>query len=281
MKINTHIKSTFIILFILIFIAAPLKLGNEVILNTCNAQSGCCSWHGGVSGCDYDTGRQVCNDNTYSPSCGCSIIRKPSCSIGASPQTITWGQSTSLNWNSGSGSNLSSSSFGASSANGTKAVNPLVSTTYSLSVSNVRGSSPCQVAVTVTPKVEIKDETVIEAVTLPDKIIDDPEQLKDKETVVDAGVVGSKDIYYKVTYTNNVETTRAKSGEKVTIEPLGKVIKRGTKEPVQYYLGVTKKNVKDNYLVYSVILLIILGFIGSHYSEQLHKIIDKGKKTNK
>jgi hypothetical protein len=32
---------------------------------------GCCSWHGGVDGCDRDVGSLVCNDGTYSPSCGC------------------------------------------------------------------------------------------------------------------------------------------------------------------------------------------------------------------
>ena len=35
------------------------------------AGRGCCSWHGGVSGCDSESGRLVCNDSTYSPSCGC------------------------------------------------------------------------------------------------------------------------------------------------------------------------------------------------------------------
>lgn len=38
------------------------------------ARSGCCSWHGGVSGCDTNTGRQVCNDGTYSPTCTCAYI---------------------------------------------------------------------------------------------------------------------------------------------------------------------------------------------------------------
>lgn len=32
---------------------------------------GCCSWHGGVSGCDDNNGRVICNDGTYSPSCKC------------------------------------------------------------------------------------------------------------------------------------------------------------------------------------------------------------------
>ena len=36
------------------------------------AGRGCCSHHGGVSHCDTSTGKQVCNDGTYSPSCRCS-----------------------------------------------------------------------------------------------------------------------------------------------------------------------------------------------------------------
>ncbi len=38
------------------------------------ATSGCCSWHDGVSHCDTSTGRQVCNDGSYSPSCTCQYI---------------------------------------------------------------------------------------------------------------------------------------------------------------------------------------------------------------
>ncbi len=44
------------------------------------ATSGCCSWHGGVGYCDSSVGRYVCNDGTYSPSCGCNYIApKPTC----------------------------------------------------------------------------------------------------------------------------------------------------------------------------------------------------------
>jgi len=38
-------------------------------------KSGCCSWHGGVSGCSG--GRVTCNDGTYSPSCTCAIPVNP------------------------------------------------------------------------------------------------------------------------------------------------------------------------------------------------------------
>lgn len=34
-------------------------------------QRGCCSHHGGVSDCDSDNGRVICNDGSYSPSCRC------------------------------------------------------------------------------------------------------------------------------------------------------------------------------------------------------------------
>ncbi len=38
-----------------------------------DAQRGCCSWHGGVAGCDSATGKYRCVDGTLSPSCTCSV----------------------------------------------------------------------------------------------------------------------------------------------------------------------------------------------------------------
>ncbi len=32
---------------------------------------GCCSHHGGVRGCDSNSGKLLCNDGTLSPSCRC------------------------------------------------------------------------------------------------------------------------------------------------------------------------------------------------------------------
>jgi len=59
MKINKFLLS---ILLTLLFLFFPTNSF---------ATSGCCSWHGGQSYCDYSTGRWVCNDGTYSPSCTC------------------------------------------------------------------------------------------------------------------------------------------------------------------------------------------------------------------
>lgn len=50
------------ITFLLLFI---------VLVNTVYAQQGCCSWHGGIDYCDTSMGVYVCNDGTYSPTCGC------------------------------------------------------------------------------------------------------------------------------------------------------------------------------------------------------------------
>ena len=37
------------------------------------AQQGCCSWHGGIDYCDEDVETYVCNDGTYSETCGCEV----------------------------------------------------------------------------------------------------------------------------------------------------------------------------------------------------------------
>lgn len=63
-------------------LAIPLLLGTLVLgVPSAGAQQGCCSWHGGIDYCDAYTGRYVCNDGEYSPTCQCSgILSTPSCS---------------------------------------------------------------------------------------------------------------------------------------------------------------------------------------------------------
>jgi hypothetical protein len=43
---------------------------DELIPNP--VRSGCCSWHGGVYGCNEQLDRIICCDGTLSPSCTCS-----------------------------------------------------------------------------------------------------------------------------------------------------------------------------------------------------------------
>ena len=57
---------------ILLIIFLPLSL-ILVYHSDINAQSGCCSWHGGVCGCS-PSGRKTCCDGTLSPSCTCGYV---------------------------------------------------------------------------------------------------------------------------------------------------------------------------------------------------------------
>jgi hypothetical protein len=61
----------------LLFAQVAILVG--LLSGSLEAQRGCCSWHGGVAYCDEKAGRYVCNDGTYSPSCGCSgeQVRQP------------------------------------------------------------------------------------------------------------------------------------------------------------------------------------------------------------
>lgn len=57
---------TFLILFM------PLALiGDTVQCSDSINKRGCCSWHGGVCGCDEESGMQLCCDDTLSPTCEC------------------------------------------------------------------------------------------------------------------------------------------------------------------------------------------------------------------
>ena len=59
-----------------------------------NAQRGCCSHHGGVSGCSSG-GRQVCRDGTLSPSCTCTPVTQQSTSNSNSGSTSSANSSSS------------------------------------------------------------------------------------------------------------------------------------------------------------------------------------------
>jgi len=64
------------------------------------ARRGCCSWHGGVCGCDTRVGRQVCCDGTYSPTCTCAYYpQKQYVSTPNFPKSIraTWKWFPNLN----------------------------------------------------------------------------------------------------------------------------------------------------------------------------------------
>lgn len=80
MKIKITSLVFVVVLFIFLFIPTSVS-----------AQQGCCSWHGGISYCDYSTGRYVCNDGEYSPTCTCGggYQPPPSCPLFSSYDSLS------------------------------------------------------------------------------------------------------------------------------------------------------------------------------------------------
>lgn len=54
-----------------------VSLENVEVVSTIIAKRGCCSWHGGVCGCN-EQGRVICCDGTLSPTCRCRPQRRDS-----------------------------------------------------------------------------------------------------------------------------------------------------------------------------------------------------------
>ena len=72
---------------------------------------------------------------------GCGGLGFPTTTVqlGASPTTISNGQSTTLQWVSVNAAGVVSSNFGASATSGSKVVSPTVTTTYTITVQSSLG----------------------------------------------------------------------------------------------------------------------------------------------
>lgn len=67
-------------------LALLLLLISFLIPKPVDAQRGCCSWHGGISHCDGGSGRYICNDGTYSPTCTCGYNPPVSRNVYTAPE---------------------------------------------------------------------------------------------------------------------------------------------------------------------------------------------------
>ncbi len=65
------------------------------IVTIANAQSGCCSWHGGINYCGID-GYYMCNDGTRSPTCSCNSFSNESSSVKESLASFAYRQSMNI-----------------------------------------------------------------------------------------------------------------------------------------------------------------------------------------
>lgn len=75
------------------------------------------------------------------------------------------------------------------------------------------------------------DETAKEVIERGVTYVNDSDLIEGREVVMDEGEDGIKEIQYKVTYLNGVESERTMLGETVTEEPRNKVIARGIAKP--------------------------------------------------
>ncbi len=85
-------------------------------------------------------------------SVGCGGLGIPTTTVqlGATPQTITNGQSTTLAWTSVNANAVVTSNFGATTTSGTKSVSPTATTTYTITVQSPLGdTSTASTTVTV------------------------------------------------------------------------------------------------------------------------------------
>lgn len=77
-------------------------------------------------------------------------------------------------------------------------------------------------------KIEVKEIVETEPIPFTSTTQNDPTLASGSTKISTAGVSGSKTVTYKVTYTNDVETSREKVSETVTLQPVTQVTRIGT-----------------------------------------------------
>lgn len=136
--------------------------------------------------------------------------------------------------------------------------NPSPTTTTPTIQSPITNPAPEPIVTTkVGPVIMTKEEIKTEEITFDVERKDSTELEKGTERIQREGVNGTKEMIYKVTYTDGKETNREKAGEQVTKEPKNRIILVGTKEPVKEVAGTTTS--KPNAATAIITLLIIIG----------------------
>lgn len=85
-----------------------------------------------------------------------------------------------------------------------------------------------QISTATLPKIEVKTESITQSVPFTCSNENDASLPQGQTKVKQAGVNGTKQITYQVTYTNGVETSRQKTSETVTVNPVNQIVSVGT-----------------------------------------------------
>lgn len=206
-------KYVFILLISLFMLVIPV-----------NAQRGCCSHHGGVTGCS--NGRQVCSDGTYSPTCTCASSTP---SVSTSPSVST--------------TPVTSTSY-VSGCTDSSAIN------YNKSANKNDGS--CQYKKTV---------STTEAVPF-DKTYEEDSSLKfNEEVVTTEGTDGVRTITYEVILdSNNKEISRKEISNEITTPKVDQIIKRNS-QAVADDTNNKKSTSGDNTFAGFIETVVIIGVL--------------------
>lgn len=183
------------------------------------AQRGCCSHHGGVVGCSG--GKQLCADGSLSPSCTCSGgSSSSSSSSGYTRRVVTptyvYGcmDSNALNYNPKATKDDGSCIAKKYGCMDTSAIN------YDSSA-NI-GDDSCEYKKTMTESKKISFETIYK---------NNDDLVKGAKRVSTEGKDGKKEITYEtITDKNGKVISKEKVSEKVVVQPINKVIEKGTME---------------------------------------------------
>ncbi len=219
-----------------------------------DAQRGCCSWHGGVAGCDSATGKYRCVDGTLSPSCTCSV----SSNDNYSAPSYTYGctNPNAINYNSSANKDDGSCILKKMGCTDSTAVN------YDSSANTDDGT--CHYEQT---KVETKVVNYKKEYKKNSNIIDS------KEKVIEDGKTGEKEVTYSViTDRDGKIISKKKISEKITIEPVTEIIEIGTKKETS---GIPV-------VIWIIAVIIIIIYKSNHkQSPLLINQIDKQKAAKK
>lgn len=236
-----------VVVTLILGIALLLPLGVD-------ARRGCCSWHGGVAGCDSYSGKYRCMDGTLSPSCYCEGGSSSNYSGGSgstyykAPQYI-YGctDPDAINYNSKATKDDGSCIAKKEGCTDSNAIN------YDSAANTDNNSCKYQKVITETEKIKYK------------KVYKKNSEITEgTEKVVKKGTNGEKEVTYDVIEDKdgNVISKKVKE-EKVITAPINEVVEQGTKTSNSGVLAVL-------YIV-SVIIVIV----NKRYNPKNNLLINK------
>lgn len=221
-----------------------------------DARRGCCSWHGGVAGCDSYSGKYRCMDGTLSPSCYCedgsssnySGESKGGSTYYQAPQYV-YGctEPDAINYNAKATKDDGSCIAKKEGCTDSNAIN------YDETVNT--DNNTCQYQKVIVEKAKIKYKKVYQK---------NNEVVEGTEKIVKKGINGEKEVTYDaiVDKDGNVISKKVKE-EKVITNPVDEIVEQGTKTSNSGIIAIL------------YIISVITVIVNRRYNSQNNLLINK------